>query len=310
MTSGDNTQIFNYAKNVYGGTEYMAETFHERVLPKLSNIQNYNCLIMPGMVLALTKYLENDKGFIVWLHNTLSQFNQEVMFMFKNPIFLERLKYIVVPSEAHKQEVNREAQIPLDKIYVIPNAIYPVDSDLERFKGPKQIKLINTSAFDRSAPLLLDTIDSLSDDIRVDIFNDFYPELFENLPPLDSRVFFYGRTPKKTVLDAVSKAHIFAYPSIFFETFCLSLAEAMSAGLLPIYPDYGSLKEISGGRGIMYQAPTDLVEHIGLFKEKLQEGIELINSGNWDPTEQIEYINNKFSWDVITQHWIELDNKL
>lgn len=298
---------FSYAPNVYGGTEYMAKTFHNSIMPMLSKLDNYNCVIMPGMIYPLENYLKNGKGFLIWMHNTPSQFNQEVYHFFNNPLLRERLKYIIVPSQSHKEIVNLEINIPLEKIYVIPNAIHPAESDLSRFEKPKKVKLVFTSAADRGLSLLLDALGKIENDYALEIYNDFYPDLVDNFPSVDPRIKFFGRTPKKTVLSALSEAHIFAYPTTFIETFCLSLAEAMSAGLLPIYPDYGSLKEISGGRGEMYEYEYDVMKHTDLHAEKLDTAINKIKAGEWDPTEQIQYINDKYSWESITKQWLKFE---
>lgn len=310
MNNENYDHIFQPNPLYYGGTEYMVKTFKKEILPNLVNITNYNCIVIPGLVIPLTKYLDNEKDFVVWLHNTPKQFNNDVIVFLTNKVFLEKLKYIIVPSNAAKEKVIEEINIPSEKIYVISNAISPAKINVDKFENTSSPVIVNTSSFDRGTPILLDSITGIDKNFRVELYNDFYPDLLENCPEIDSRVVCYGKTPKKTVLEAISNSHIFAYPSIYYETFCLSLAEAMSAGNLPIYPDYGALKEISGGRGLVYDYVEDIRDHIHLFKEKLEIAIEMIKDNAWDPTEQIRYINDNFSWENILKQWIEFDKKL
>ena len=44
----NNQLIFDYKREVSGGTEYMARNFHNKILPNLKNIKNYLCLLLPG----------------------------------------------------------------------------------------------------------------------------------------------------------------------------------------------------------------------------------------------------------------------
>lgn len=300
--------VFPYLKQYFGGTEYMAKNFHKNILPNMKNLNKYHCLIMPGEIRPLDKYLKEDKEIIIWMHNTPSQFQENLLFMFKNVKFQEKLKYVIVPSESHKEIVNKETNISLEKIYVIPNAIYPVKSDLSRFNKPKKVKLVYTSAFDRGMPLLMDALNFIENDFELEVYNDFYPDLYEDLPIFDSRIKFFGKTPKSTVVSALSNSHIFAYPTVFIETFCLSLAESMSAGLYPVYPDYGALKEISNEYGSMYDYTEDVVKHIQVHASKLDDAISMILAGEYNPEEQIKYINNKYSWNAIEKKWLEFDS--
>jgi glycosyltransferase involved in cell wall biosynthesis len=302
--------VFEYSKEHYGGTEYMAKTFHKEILPHMFNLNNYDCMVMPGSMFTLEGLLKQDKESIIWMHNLPSQYQRELMVVLKNPKFQDKVKYIVVPSEAHKVEVNKEINIPLEKIYVIPNAIQPTESDLGRFEKPKKVKIVYTSAFDRGMTVLMDALSMVKNDFEVEIYNDFYPDLAIGVPEIDPRIKFFGKTPKATVLSALSTAHIFAYPTTFFETFCLSLAESMGAGLYPVAPAYGALEEVANGFGTIYEYPEDVFEHIKIHAEKLDAAIEMIMDGKWNPQEQIDCINSKYSWDSIKTQWLEFDKLL
>ena len=302
---------FDYAKHVHGGTEYMARGFLNKIYPNLPKFENYQCIIMPGTIQALSTIVADGRQIVLWMHNTPTQFHPDAQkIYFHNPKFWEMVKAIIVPSQIAKDLVLRDLpELNADLIKVIPNAINPVNYNLDKFKNISKVKLIHTSGPDRALPILMNSLQYVESDFRLDIYNDFNPDIFPDAP-IDKRVMFYGRTPRAAVQEAFEQSHIFVYPSIFEETFCLSLAEGMSAGCLPVYSSFGAVPEISGGRGFMYDAPTDHEEHSRLFAEKLDEAIELVLSGGWDPTEQIEYINNKYSWETIALHWEQLHEEL
>ena len=307
---------FRYNLHIHGGTEYMGKGFEKNILPVMSKLEQYQCYMIPGPTKALTDMKKDGRPILLWMHNTPSQFDKNLFAYLKHNIFLSMLKYIIVPSEFSKQETAKELNIELDKIIVIPNAIENYKYDSSKFDNPKQIKLINTSSPDRGLEVLLKAVEKVDRDFRLEIYNMFDPDIMQIeqdekiIESFDSRIFFYSRTPRATVKDAVEKSHILAYPSTYPETFCLSLAESMAAGLVPIYSEYGALMEVSEGRGTHYPFIDDKDKHAEVFAEKLTQAIDLVKSGSWNPEEQINYINNKYSWDAIKQHWLELHDKL
>lgn len=301
---------FTYNKSVYGGTEYMARTFLELVYPKLKKLNEYICVVMPGHMPPLSVLVEDKRKVIAWIHNTPKQFNPAFYNILANPVFLEKIAYIVVPSQAAKAMFIRDVPaISADKIYVINNAIFPYEYNPDRFKNVDRVDVIHTSDPSRGMPLLVDTVPKVESNIRVNIFNDFNPDLIPDFKA-DPRIKFYNRTPRATVKSAMEEAHIFAYPSVFEETFCLSIVEAMSAGVLPVYPDIGSLAEMADGLGVMYKYEPDPVKHQAVFLEKFNDAIDFIKSGKWDAEEQVRYIRSAYSWDAIERQWKEFEAHL
>ena len=100
----NNNLIFAYNKEVFGGTEYLAKNFHEKVLPLVPNFNKYNCIILPGYINQnLNDYIYDDKEIILWLHNTTEQFNENItMNAFYKKEFTDKIKYVVVVSEFAK----------------------------------------------------------------------------------------------------------------------------------------------------------------------------------------------------------------
>lgn len=295
---------FNYVKDVFGGTEYMGRGWHKHIASYVPKFKEYNSYIIPGNTPGFRELTNSDKEMIVWMHNTPQQFEGNALEVLRHPGFLGKVKYFVVPSEAHKKLILEDLPVEPECIYVIPNAIEPLNYNPDKFKEPKQIKIIHTSSYDRGFTVLMNSMNFIKDDFRLEVYNNFYPDLVPG-SVIDPRVRCYGKTPKDTVREAIEFSHIHAYPSIYPETFCISQVEAMSAGLLCVTTDYGALPEVSGGKTMMYPYIEDHMEHMKVFAGHLSSAIEQVRSGKWDPTEQIEYVNKTYSWEAIKNKWME-----
>jgi hypothetical protein len=57
------------------------------------------------------------------------------------------------------------------------------------------------------------------------------------------KIRYHGTQPNAAVREALTRAHVFAYPSVWPETSCLCLIEAMSAGLVCVHSNLGALFE-------------------------------------------------------------------
>lgn len=301
--------IFPYNQSAFGGTEYMGREFHARILPHVPKLKNYLSLIIPGTTPYIEELLTWPQEMIIWVHNELDQFDPDKSKVLKDPRFISRVKYFIALSESHKQDLMRSAPIKEEQIYIIRNAMEPRAYNKEKFNNLDPIRIINTSNPERSLEVILQSMRYIKEDFRFEIYNKFNPDLQLGFKA-DPRLVFFGQTPKATVMEALERSHIHAYPSIYSETSCISLMEAMSAGTLSVYSDFGALPETGNGHGIMYESPTNIYKHPKLFAEKLSEGIELIRSGAFDPTEQIEYVNDYFSWEAVKQEWIKFHELL
>jgi glycosyltransferase involved in cell wall biosynthesis len=94
--------------------------------------------------------------------------------------------------------------------------------------------------------------------------------------------------------------------------------EAMSAGLKIITSDLGALPDTTGGYAtIMKDFPKDNEgilekrnEIIKFFTKEMKKSIKEIRKGKFDPTDQINYINNRFTWENTEKQWLNLDKYL
>lgn len=298
------TEPFEWNPQAFGGTEYMARNFKELILPSVPKLRDYLSLIVPGVVPVFENIIKQPKDVIVWVHNTPEQFAPAYFYALKNPKFLEKVKYFIAVSEFSKKEIMRQLEVSSDKVYVIPNAIHPLKYSAEKFESLSKVKLINTSSPDRGIDVLLNSIAFIDEDFELEIFSKFNPDEFDGYVP-DPRIKFYGFSPKSTVKKHYEAAHIHAYPSTYPETFCISQAEAMSAGLLCVTPDIGALPEVSGNKTTIYSYTEDREKHTEIFAKHITDAIRKVKNGEWHPETQIEYINKTYSWDAIKDKWLE-----
>jgi glycosyltransferase involved in cell wall biosynthesis len=309
--NADTKILFPYSKQFFGGTEYMAKNVLEKVVFDLPNFNNYDCFVVPGNV-ELNANSPKDR--ILWIHNYPYEFGPDQTKILIDWMHEEKTKFIILVSEKQKEVFVKEFGVSEEKIHVIPNAIELSTPNLKKFDS-KTIDIVHTSSPDRGMTLLLKSLKYIKEDFVLRIFNNFDPNLYDDKNILDmcndKRIIFYGKTPKQTVLRYLENSHIHAYPSLHPETFCLSQAEAMSAGLLNVYSKIGhsAVGEITKDHGIEAQLNyKDEEEDAKIFAKSLSEAIKKIKNKEFDPTDQINYINNTYSWDVAIKNWKEFHN--
>ena len=305
--------IFDYNREFFGGTETMARHFHKNLFSSTANLRNYQCYIFPGSMPTSVEIINDPREIIMWGHVLTTQLLNDFRFFLTDPRWLSKIKYIIAVSEWHKQQMMEELNLPEDKFFVIHNALDEMPKDYNKFKNVEKVKIIHTSSPQRGLDVLLNAIKYIDEDFELNIFNEVIPEI-ENEASIyhqlnkDERVNFYGKTPKKIVKKFLNESHIYAYPTTYRETFCISLVEGLSSNCLSIFPDFGVMPEISSGYGHMYPYIDNFEKHSYAFAQELKKGIELVKSGTLDLKDQSSFINEKYSWKHFEERWKELNS--
>jgi glycosyltransferase involved in cell wall biosynthesis len=317
----NSSDIFKTNSSHFGGTEYMLMNAKMKFLDSMDKLNNYHCVILPGYVDA-GKILNDDKKVILWAHCNLYQFGgltpdtQIFLDLLLFDKYKNKLKAILVVSETQKKIMIEQYPKTEGKVFVVENAIHPLNYNKNKFKNFDKPNLIYASGKDRGLSILLKSLKYIDSDFSLKVFTDFDPikdyeeQYIEAI--LDERVTFYNFVPRKTVKKYIEESHIHAYPSKFHETFCLSQAEAMSAGLLCVYgfDKYNAIKEISGdfGIGIDFDSYPPMTEETAskIYSKSLENAIQLIKNKKFNPKKQIEYINDRYSWENAEKQWREL----
>ena len=308
-------KTFAYAEHEFGGTELMARMFESQVLPNFPIFNEYLCICIPGYLPGydITQIQSPRTKVIIWIHNLLNQFGGNgIAKILNNQYFVNNVLHkVVTVSEYAKEELIKTSVIKSEQIVVINNCINPLQPVENKFNNINKVKLIHTSTASRGMKMLLDSLQYVTEDFELNIFNDFYPDKphdYNMNAVNDPRVNFYGKTPRKTLYKFLEESHIFAYPlSEFDETFCISLAEAMSAGCYSVITDRSALRDISLGYGTILNYETITPE---IYGKALNEAIKNIKTNGYDYKLQAKHTNDAFGIDNVLNQWKNFANSL
>jgi len=293
-------EVNELSKNSRGGTELMLERIHSRVNPDLLN----ECQIIPSRV----RELKEDKIRILWQHDLPGDPESHHL---ANRGW-EKFHKIVFVSNWQMQQYISHYDIPWSRCVVMQNAIDPIEVHQKEFD---KIRLIYHTTPHRGLQILVPVFEKLCekfDNIELDVYSSFsiygweerdkqFEELFNRCKEHPS-INYHGAKTNEEVREALKLAHIYAYPSIWPETSCLSLIEAMSAGLLCVHSNFAALYETAANWTHMYQFMQEMEEHGGLFYSLLFDSISNIQ----DPMLQKKMKHQK----AYTDGFYNLNNRI
>jgi glycosyltransferase involved in cell wall biosynthesis len=222
---------------------------------------------------------------------------------------------LIFVSNHQMQSFIKKYNIPWDRCIVMLNAIDPITPNGVR-SGP--IRLGYWSTPHRGLQILIPAFEKLQEkhsDIELDVFSSFklygwedrdepYKELFEACKK-NPKINYHGSVSNQEIRDNLKNLDIFAYPSIWEETSCLCLMEAMASGLLCVHPNLGALYETAAGMTNMYQYLQDPNHHAGLFYHILDNAIQSVReeSTQYKLGFQSTYANAFYSWNSRKNQW-------
>lgn len=292
-----------------GGTELMKQRLEEAIPTEL--LDKFQIFVS-----RVHEELSDKHVRVLWLHDLPGDPESEHL---KNGGW-KKFHKLVFTSNWQMNAYIQAYSIPWSKCIVIHNGIKPIDfTDTD--KDRSTIRLVYTPTPHRGLNILYAVFERLAneyDNIQLDVFSSFklygwdqrdepYKELFDKLKE-HPKVNYYGTVPNEELRDHLSKSHIFAYPSIWQETSCLCLIEAMSAGLFCVHPNFGALPETSANWTHMYQWHEDMNEHANIFYNVLKTAIEDVkNLTNEDYVNKIRtqkaYTDVFYNWDMLKLQW-------
>jgi glycosyltransferase involved in cell wall biosynthesis len=301
--------------NPLGGTELALLELQSR----MTDIQKERINIITST--CRDDFIDPNKVNILW--QQLS-YDQENVLNIKNKNFTEKLDAIVFVSHWQYEYFKKIFDVPSHKSIVIHNATNSFQTFSKSKKG--KLKLIYTSMPYRGLYILLKTIQNLQrDDIELDIYSstiiygkDFdlenrrkFEDLFEYAKKLPN-VFYKGYGTNNEIREAVSNAHIMAYPCIFEETSCMSAIEALSAGCLMVSTDLGALKETCSTWANLLTYDSNENNLIRRYTKFLENSIENYwNDETQDKLkDQFSYYNKYYSWEYRIKQWQKLFDKV
>jgi len=257
--------------NSSGGTELMARQLEKRMPADL--MKEYQITI------SRMRDLDQTKVRILWEHDLPGDPEADKAL---GEGGWNRFHKIVFVSNWQQQAFCAHYHIPWGRCVVLLNAIEPIDSDvvngITQWNRPdpnEVVRLVYTSTPHRGLGLLYPAFKKLQEThgkIELVVYSSFnlygwperdkeYEALFEVLEKDPTVKLHNLGTPNKDVKEALKGCHIFAYPSVWMETSCLCLMEAMSAKLLCVHPNFAALPETAANWTMMYQWNDDVNVH-------------------------------------------------
>lgn len=298
------------SENSNGGTELIKRRLYDGKVPR-------ELLEQFQIIASRVRDLDENKFRIFWAHDLPGDPESNVL----GNNGWDKFHKIVFVSNWQMQAYINAYQIPWSKCTVIKHGIEPIP----RIEKPEdyKIKLIYTPTPHRGLNILIPVFQKLCEkygDIELDVYSSFklygfddrdkeFEHLFEQCRD-HPQINYHGSVSNDEVRAALQRADIFAYPSIWPETFCLSLLEAMSAGCLCVHSNYGCLYETAANWTYMYQLHEDSQMHAAILYAILDKAIcevrdkaPIIESLT---SSQSAYVASFFNWEDKAKQWENL----
>ncbi len=289
-----------------GGTELMADRINSLRPELLSHFQ---------IIHSRVRELDPNKKKIYVLHDLPGDPEAEHL---RNGGW-KRFDKLVFVSHWQQQMFNAYLGVPFSAGVVLKNAIEPFGfSAIEKPKD--KVRLMYFSTPHRGLELLYPAFDQLykkyHDQIELNVFSSFdlygwdardkpYEQLFENLKAHPG-INYSKSVSNEVIREELKRSHILAYPSIWQETSCLVLIEAMCAGLICVHSSLAALPETAMGCTYMYGYTEDPREHYSRFIQTLDEAIDDTLMGDTVSDDRVEFLNVTYSWDYRKYEWDQL----
>ena len=303
------------SKNANGGTEIAKR--------KLAYIIDPSLLKHFQIISSRVRELDESKIRVLWQHD-LSQDPESAKLRDKS--FQEKFHKFVYISNWQMNQYQLYHGLPYDtKSIVLESAIEPADSMLRYKHDDGKIRLVYTSTPQRGLDILVSVFQYLADkydDIHLDVFSSFkiygWEDADKQYEPLYDQIrnhpqmTYHGFVPNEELKSYLNSCDIFAYPSIWMETSCRAMLEAMSAQLVCVHPNYGALAETSGSLNVMYQGTMDKVEHANIFASHLEAAIQFVRDKNHTDMVRFNkvYVDSRYNLDRIKRQWEGMLNEL
>lgn len=263
--------------NAFGGTELMKYALEKRLDPEL--LDKFQIFVS-----RVEEPLSEEHVRIYWLQDLAGDPASEHL----HNSGWEKFHRLVFSSHWQMRGYIERYNIPWSKCIVLPNCIVPIDFSMED-KSRETIRLIYHTTPHRGLQLLVPVFQKLREDykdITLDVYSSFkvygweqrdepFQKLFEECKNSEG-IHYHGSVSNDEIKEILKTKHIYAYPSIWQETSCISLMEAMSAGLVCVHPNLGALFETSANWTHMYQFNENMQQHANMFYSVLRSAIDEI----------------------------------
>ena len=199
--------------------------------------------------------LEN-KPRILWLQDLPVDQASAVL---RDKSYRAKFNRIVFCSNWQQQQYAMYLKIPYSEGVVIKNGVPRLEPTFPKPRAHGKLRFLYTSTPHRGLAILAAAAQRLAQerqDWELHVYSSLqiygWHEADEKFKPLydglraNPCVVYHGTQPNDVVRQACLDAHVFVYPSIYQETSCMAIQEAMMAGCLAITTNLGALIETCG----------------------------------------------------------------
>ena len=298
-------------KDAMGGSELITHAIAERVSPEaLNGVQI--------IVSRLRDQLDTTKHRVYHCHD-LPQ-DPESKHLANGG--WEKFHKLVFVSHWQRQAYINHFGIPWHKTIVMRNAIDPIQVDLgKKLVQKDEINIVYHTTPHRGLELLVPAFQALRqkyDNINLHVYSSFnvygwgerdahFKTVFEEIEKPDNGMYLYDTLDNASMKQRLVDMDIFAYPSIWPETSCISLIEAMSAGCLCVHSDYGGIHETASNWTYMYDFDERQHHHIQSFVDMMDNAITLYKDMPEGLVNRLKgqksFMDIYYSWDVRAAEW-------
>lgn len=290
-----------------GGSDIMLEGLKRHV-----NLDGINII----QSICDEKLIDVDKKNILWQHLPADQpYVQGI----RDKYFQRQLDATVMVSNWQHEKYRFIHQIPLNNVFVIKNAIEPIEY-IKRSND--KVKIVFASAPYRGLDVMLASFEFLNrDDVELDVYSstiiygsdyvkhegDKYEPLFQKARELKN-VNYKGYVPHDELIKALQGADILAYPCTFEETSCITAIEGLAAGCQVITTNIGALPETGSEFSTLVPIQSTYADIVISFANSLNNLID--NASKFDGEYQSDFYNKMYSWEKRAKEWNNLLSRI
>ena len=258
--------------------------------------------------------IEKDKINVLWMQHFV---NQEEAKNLGSKDYVNKLDHIVFNSNWNFEKFQYQFKIPESKSIVIKNAIEKIDP---HEKPRDKINLIYHTTPWRGLVHLLKVFKNLKlKNVELNIcsstiiygkkFDSILGKKYENIfeeCKNTNNVNYLGFLENNKIINLLKNMHIYAFPSIWPETSCISAIEAMAAGCEIVSSNLGALYETCAPFGTFVTFDRNFEN----FEKKYQKVLEKSIENFWSEENQKkiklqeEVINLTYSWPARSKEWL------
>jgi len=258
--------------------------------------------------------------------------DQPAVACLSDPVQRDGWDAIVLVSDWQRSRYVERFGLPAERTIVLRNAIapafenlFPDRESLARAKQADPPQLAYTSTPFRGLEFLVGMFPMLDRSARLRVFSGMttylpggddrqlaaleaqYASLYE-LCRTTPGIEHVGAIPQPALAEALRAVAVLAYPSIFAETGCIAVLEAMAAGCAVVTTDLGALAETTAGRAILIEPGEDWSSYCARYLMALDLAIPFARSpaGLDHLWKQVCFVNATGTWKVRAAEWLDM----